>query len=173
MAIKIRQIDQRDEALVKRVVHLLATEIYEEESQRGMRHRWISDHLKGHPWTQAFAAFEDRKLVGAIVWSVSDISEDQVALDLYWVAVSEDRQKKGIGARLVRETINRFLEGPIFKGYGLTSVLVIGTEDNKGFWEKTLKPYATRIDEGVWKAYEGLDQNQVWFWARPEDIQAT
>ena len=166
MEVQIRLISPR---MVERASHFLATEIYEEESQRGMRHRWIADLLRGHPWTQAFGAFEGDEFVGAIVWDVSDISEKRVALELDWIAVQEERQGEGIGARLVRETINRFLEDPIFRGYELTSIFVIGTEDNKGFFEKVLKPFKTLTVEDVWE-YKDAEKNQVWFWARAKDI---
>ncbi|MBI4217183.1 MAG: GNAT family N-acetyltransferase [Parcubacteria group bacterium] len=173
MAIQIRRIDPNSESQIKEVAHLLATEIYEEANQWGMKHRWIADLLWGHPWAQTFAAFDGRKLVGAIVWDVSDISEKRVALELDWIAVEEDRRSEGIGARLVRETLPQFVEVPIFRGYELTSIFVIGTEDSKGFFGKVLKPFKTLIIPDVWEYEKPSDQIQVWFWARPEGIQAT
>ncbi|MDP2735811.1 MAG: GNAT family N-acetyltransferase [bacterium] len=156
--------------MVKKVAHLLATEIYEEEGRRGSRHRWMSEYLSGHPWAQTFGAFDGNKLVGAIAWDVSDMSEERISLELCWIAVLEARRSEGIGARLVRETLPQFLQGDrVFKELELTTVWVISSAGSTGFYQKVLKPFRKLVVSDVWE-YEVAEKDQTWFWARVKDV---
>ncbi|MBI4122927.1 MAG: GNAT family N-acetyltransferase [Parcubacteria group bacterium] len=170
MEVQIRRINPQDQRLIRKVSHLLAAEIYEEENRRGVHHRWMNDYLQDHPWCQVFAAFHGRKLVGAIVWGVSDASDERVSLELDFIAVREDLQQSGIGRRLVRETLRQFVEGDvIFEGFEIATVFVVSSAGSKGFYEKVFKPFKTVVIPDVWE-YDGEEKDQAWFWARPETV---
>ncbi len=170
MITEIQRVNPKNEKMVRRVSHFLATEIYEENNRKGVHHRWMNDYFRNQPWCQVFAAFNGRKLVGAIVWGVSDTSDERVSLELDFIAVREDLQQSGIGRRLVRETLPQFVEGDaIFEGFEIATIFVVSSAGSKGFYERVFKPFRTVVIPDVWE-YDGEEKDQTWFWARPESI---
>lgn len=77
---------------------------------RGMREfkitrRWITSRYRGFPTNQYFVATMDKKVVGYIQWSELGGFRKQAVIELEQIAVSPDQQGKGIGGRIVRESL--------------------------------------------------------------------
>ena len=74
---RVRPGDEKD------VLSLIRKQIYEEKSFKRLK-QWMPDSIP--PVTQTFVARVDREIVGAIVYHLRDQYDEQVMVDIFFIA---------------------------------------------------------------------------------------
>lgn len=120
--ISVKPITERESAL------LIAKSLPDYFNENGIK--TLERDLELHDF---FGAFVGDKLVGFITLRKTDIA----SLEISWLAILKEFQGQGIGKRLVKETLNSYVE----KGYNIAYVKTLAeTVKNKGY-EQTRKFY--------------------------------
>ncbi len=96
---------------------------------RGMRDfrtakRWIMLRYKSFPANQYFVATIDKKIVGYIQWTELGGFRKEAVIELEQVAVSSDHQGRGIGGKIVRESLKAMARHIKSRGSSLKLVKV-------------------------------------------------
>jgi len=152
VAVTIRQMRKEEFEEVARICH---EEIYDELS-----FEWIRDWLRsyGHPYLQFFVAEKSGKLVGTIAWGVSDRYGDELMWELSFIAVKDDYKRKGIGRRLVVETLEMLKESWDEQGLKSAMMMVEAEKENREaskFYDAVLHPCQKVSVPNVWKKAKG------------------
>ena len=142
----------------KEAIKIIRDEIYEELSEKEMR-EWIDKGWGKFPYLQCFVATEDKKLIGVIFWSLWDRGEGQGILEITAIAVKGENRKKGIGKKMLSESLERvknyWLEK---KGLKIIAYCVETDQYNRQAqrFYKSLSPDSSFLVSNIW----GPDGNQ-------------
>jgi ribosomal protein S18 acetylase RimI-like enzyme len=140
---------------IREIAEICRDEIYNELSLD-----WVLDWLKSitHPYLQYFIAEEDGEIVGFIDWTLYDRYGQQVMLEISLMAVKEERQRKGIGTRLVEESLEKIKEFWATQSLRIVMFMVETEDENEAaqkFYNKILKPFHKRFVPDVWEKEGG------------------
>jgi ribosomal protein S18 acetylase RimI-like enzyme len=94
-------------------------------------HEWISCNYRAFPRIQYFVAEEEGVAIGYIQWIQKSGFRPEVVLELEQIAVLPDRQGKGIGRRLISESLPMVEKNVALKGARIRHVLVTTRADNQ------------------------------------------
>ena len=105
-----------------------------------MSRDWIQCNFNAYPRMQLFAAEEDDAIVGYIHWTQRSGFRTNVALELEQIAVHPDFQNRGIGRRLITESLTLVRAQLAHRGATLKHIIVTTRVDNyaQKLYEKTL-----------------------------------
>lgn len=67
--------------------------------------KWISCNFKAYPRMKYFVARKDKEILGYILWMEKGGFRKEAVLELEQIAVSPKYQGKGIGAKLIKESL--------------------------------------------------------------------
>lgn len=91
---------------------------------------WIECALRARPRTHCFVADEAGVVVGYIHWMEKSGFRDEVVLELEQVAVSPDRQGRGVATALIRDSLPEVRDRLRDRGATLKHVIVTTRADN-------------------------------------------
>ena len=95
-----------EEEDIPMVAAILQKEVYNELSQDEMED-WLKNSARP-PYLECFVAEgPNEEIVGFISWGLSDMYDKQIILEIEMIAVEQQFHRKGIGSRLLRETLAR------------------------------------------------------------------
>ncbi|MBW3569977.1 MAG: GNAT family N-acetyltransferase [Gemmatimonadetes bacterium] len=92
---------------------------------------WIECNWRAFPRMQYFVAAENEQALGFIHWSQKSGFREQVVLELEQIGVHPAHQGRGIGERLIRESLPQVVEHLRARGAQLKHVLVTTRADNQ------------------------------------------
>ncbi|MBA2556808.1 MAG: GNAT family N-acetyltransferase [Chloroflexi bacterium] len=92
---------------------------------------WIECNWRAFPRMQYFVAEELGQVLGFIHWTQKSGFRDEVVLELEQIGVDPEHQGRGIGERLIRESLPEVGEQLSTRGARLKHVLVTTRADNQ------------------------------------------
>jgi ribosomal protein S18 acetylase RimI-like enzyme len=92
---------------------------------------WIECNWRASPRTQYFVAEEGQQVLGFIQWTQKSGFRDEVVLELEQIGVEPRHQGRGLGERLIRESLPQVVEQLSTRGARLKHVLVTTRADNQ------------------------------------------
>jgi len=92
--------------------------------------KWITCNFRAVPRTQYYVALHGSEGVGYIQWTQKSGFRSEVVLELEQIAVSPELQGRGIGRRLIEETLSRMRDKLKERGASLKAVIVTTRADN-------------------------------------------
>lgn len=135
MKLKIRAFRKGDLAPAA-VVHKAAF------ARQTMSYEWIECNANAYPKSQIFVAETvDGSIVGYIHWCQKSGFRPEVILELEQLAVHPEHQAKGIGTRLIMESLPQVHQQLQSRGAGLKHIVVTTRADNlaQELYKKTLR----------------------------------
>jgi ribosomal protein S18 acetylase RimI-like enzyme len=104
MEVKVRLMKREED--IPLVAAIVQKEVYNELSQDEMED-WLKNSANP-PYLQSFVAERiDREVVGFISWSLSDMRDKQIIMEIDMIAVKAEYQRKGIGSKLLQKTFEK------------------------------------------------------------------
>jgi ribosomal protein S18 acetylase RimI-like enzyme len=149
------------------VAALAQQEIYP-ENELGVIEAWFRG-FGGFPFVQFFVATEGDKLLGALVWGVLDILEDEYSLELSSIVTKNGHRGQGIARELIRQSLRMAKESPILREMEL-SVVIVETEPRN---EEAIRfyrrfgPFQETVIQNHWRK---AGEDVLFFYLRPENI---
>ena len=92
---------------------------------------WIECNWRAFPRMQYFIAAEVQQVLGFIHWTQKSGFREEVVLELEQIGVDPAHQGRGIGERLIRESLPQVVEQLSSRGARLKHVLVTTRADNQ------------------------------------------
>jgi len=124
--------------------------------RQNMSLEWITANFNAFPRMQYFVAEENEQIYGFIHWTQKSGFRDEVVLELEQIAVHPDYQKKGIGEKLINESLVKVNEQLSTRNAIIKHVIVTTRADNyaQKLYSKTLGAKAETIIKNLYSSDE-------------------
>ena len=149
---KIREMKEEE---LKKVVALLLDEVYDDLPKFLLKLIKRVLRESGKPPYKWFVALDDHnEILGVIAWLIEDIfaSPEEIILEISWIAVDEDSQRRGTGRELIQESLTEIKQSlPDVK---ITITVAADDEDAMKFYRSVLNTF-----------FESKEPRGIRFWA--------
>lgn len=119
---------------------------------------WLQCHLNASPLTLCFVAQQHNEIVGYILWTQKSGFRPEAVLELEQLAVDPQHQNKGIGRRLISDSLPLVKQQLSRQGSTLKHILVTTRSDNHAqqLYRETLGAEAELTIRNLYSADEVL-----------------
>lgn len=110
---------------------------------------WIRCNFNAYPRIQMFAAEENERIKGFVMWTQRSGFRDNSVLELEQIAVHPDDQGNGIGTQLIEESLSVVEDWLADRGSEIQTIIVGTRTDNEAqrLYKKTLNAEPAAIIE--------------------------
>lgn len=150
---------------IREASEIIWSEIYDDVS-RDIIFDWLEHEVRPGRYCQWFVAVEEKQVVGALVWVLDDFYGNVASPHLFFIAVAQSHRRRGIGTKLVAESLPQLLHSFCGLRLGAVHVNTDGYNDEAMEFYRKLGPFHEARVPGFW----GKEDDRITFFFQPEDI---